>query len=221
MTENEEAKPARRKTPGAFHHGDLADALVASASELIVARGAAGFSLREVAEKVGVSHAAAYRHFKGKTDLLAEIAVRGFAALQEILDASVVAGDDGRPDIRRSITHMGDSYIGFAVANPGAYRVLFHPDLCDRSLYPLLAEAATAAFLSLAAIIGAGQSQGLIHNAAPAEVLASALWAAQHGHASLLLDQQIHEGGLPREDIPPADRTVLLDLMISALFAKG
>jgi AcrR family transcriptional regulator len=199
-----------------FHHGDLPGALVAAASALIAARGGPEFSLREVAESVGVSHTAAYRHFAAKADLLAEIAARGFARLDKAIAAGVVRVG-GRIDVVASLERTGLAYLDFAERHPGAYRVMFLPELCDAARHPAPAEAAGCAFSALVDLVEAGRADGSLRADRPAETLAAAIWAAVHGHAALHLDGQIREGTRGTATTPVADRRVLLDMIVAGL----
>lgn len=208
-------EPAKR----GFHHGDLPSALVAAAQALIAVRGSAEVSLREVAESVGVSHTAAYRHFAAKADLLAEIAARGFARLDRATAAAVVR-TAGRIDPIASLRRAGLAYLDFAERHPGAYRVMFLPDLCDADRHPALAEAAERAFATLVGLVGAGQESGRVRVDRPAEELAAAVWAAEHGHAVLLLDGQIRETAKGPSRTPPADRHLLIDVLIEGLAVR-
>ncbi len=200
-----------------FHHGDLADALVAAASKLIAARAGPDFSLREVAEAVGVSHTAAYRHFAAKVDLVAEIARRGFVAL----DAAVRAAAEGAGDPRGALFAAGLAYVAFAEAHPGAYRVMFLGGLCDPERHPGSAEAAAVAFATLVATVARAQGAGAARADVGAEELASALWAAEHGHATLLLDGLIRDGGDGPCGAPAAARSVLIETMLAGLAPPG
>ena len=77
-----------------YHHGNLRQALVDAALELIAAQGPNGFTLSEAAKQADVTPAAVYRHFAGREDLLAEVARQGydiFAALMQFAYA------DGQP----------------------------------------------------------------------------------------------------------------------------
>src|SRR5262245_22032342 len=72
-----------------YHHGKLKETLIRVAIELIEKRGDASFTIRELAKLAGVSHAAAYRHFRSKRELLAQIAEEGFHALQASFDEAL------------------------------------------------------------------------------------------------------------------------------------
>lgn len=201
-----------------FHHGDLASALVAAASALIAARSGPDFSLREVAESIGVSHTAAYRHFGAKADLLAEIAARGFARLSKAVEAATVRRA-GAIDAVASLERTGLAYLDFAERHPGAYRVMFLAELCDAARHPALAEAAGGAFAALVAIVAAGLGDGSLRADRPAETIAAAVWAAVHGHAQLLLDGQIRDGAAGTPGAPPADRRFLVAMITTGLAA--
>src|ERR1700688_1339259 len=60
-----------------YHHGNLREALIQAAQDLIGAKGPAGFTIAEAARLAGVSPAAPYRHFRDAEYLLAEHANRG------------------------------------------------------------------------------------------------------------------------------------------------
>lgn len=201
-----------------FHHGDLASTLVGAASGLIAARGVADFSLREVAESVGVSHTAAYRHFAAKADLLAEVAVRGFGRLDKAMSAAVVA-PAGRIDPLASLERTGLAHLDFAEHHVGAYRVMFLAELCDATRHPALARAARGPLALLSEIVAAGQTAGLLRADRPAEVVATAIWAAEHGHAVLLLDGQIRDGAAGAAQALPADRRLLIEMIVAGLRA--
>src|SRR3954468_1090657 len=79
----------------AYHHGNLKEALVRAALELIAEKGPGGFTFAEAARWAGVSPAAPYRHYRDRDALLADVARRGFEAFA---DALTRAWDEGRPD---------------------------------------------------------------------------------------------------------------------------
>jgi len=83
-----------------YHHGDLRPALLRAAVEAIGQVGPAAMSLREVARRAGVSHAAAAYHFGDKAGLLTAVAAQGYRMLTEELRRARDAGR-GRP-VRRA-----------------------------------------------------------------------------------------------------------------------
>jgi AcrR family transcriptional regulator len=69
---------SRHDGPRGYHHGNLKEALIRAALELIAKKGPAGFTFAEAARFAGVSPAAPYRHFRDRDELLADVARRGF-----------------------------------------------------------------------------------------------------------------------------------------------
>lgn len=168
-----------RKLVGHYHHGDLKPALVAAAEQLVARTGSVDLSLREVAAAAGVTHAAAYRHFTGKTELLAELACRGFESLQRTLTSAV----EGLPASERLVA-AGCAYVHFAAGSPGLFRVMFHPSLKPLAQHPGLLQAAGAALDVLKTLVGEMK-------AAPRKADVIAAWATIHGQAVLQLDQHL------------------------------
>lgn len=123
-----EAKP-----PGRYHHGDLRRALVEASIETIAEEGVSALTLRGVARRVGVSHAASRHHFADKTDLLAAIAMAGFDALADALRGAIA--DFTEPWER--FRWMGVAYVRFAVAHASQFRVMFGRELAEASPPPL------------------------------------------------------------------------------------
>lgn len=152
-----------------YHHGDLRQALVQAAGELLEKHGLAALSLREAARRAGVSHNAPYRHFPDREALLAAVAAQGYARLGETL----------RDAARRGERDMGEAYVRFALARPHLYRLMFggmlqiadHPELRQHALRAY--EGLTDAF---SAVGGERRAE-----------VAAAAWSLVHGLASLLL----------------------------------
>ncbi|WP_213000635.1 TetR/AcrR family transcriptional regulator [Winogradskya consettensis] len=105
----------------AYHHGDLRRALLTAAAEAIVESGPAALSLRDLARRAGVSHAAPTHHFGDKKGLLTVLATEGFEELSAALNASWER--DG------SLLELGVSYVHFAVTHRAHFEVMFRPDL--------------------------------------------------------------------------------------------
>lgn len=124
-----------------YHHGDLPAALRAATADLVAERGPHAFSLREVARRAGVSHAAPAHHFGSAQGLLTAVATEGFTHLARALaDAAVDIADPA--DRLRA---CGRAYVRTALAHPGHYAVMFAHDLCDQDDADL-AEAGIAAY---------------------------------------------------------------------------
>ena len=78
---------SRQDGPRGYHHGNLKEALIRAALELIAKKGPAGFTFAEAARWAGVSPAAPYRHFRDRDELLADVARRGFEQFAAALEA--------------------------------------------------------------------------------------------------------------------------------------
>ena len=123
-----------------YHHGDLPDALRATAVELIAEKGPSGFSLREVARRAGVSHAAPAHHFGDTEGLLTSVAAEGYA----FVTAQMVAAVTDVTAARERLILCGTSYVETALANPGHYGVMIGHDYTDEDDEQLLLASLTA-----------------------------------------------------------------------------
>ncbi|HEY4124365.1 MAG TPA: TetR/AcrR family transcriptional regulator [Rhizomicrobium sp.] len=159
-----------------YHHGNLRSALLESARG-ILEEGASDLSLRAVARRAGVSHAAPYRHFPNHEALLVELAKEGFV---ELRDEIVSAATQKAVESDR-IANIGAAYMRFAAKRPALARLMFGPQLPNRDSFPELTAAADA--------IG-NEIGNALHDAA----LGLAVWAAVHGLAMLILENVIDLG---------------------------
>src|SRR5215467_7639754 len=98
-----------------YHHGNLKEALVRAALELIAEKGPAGFTFAAAARWAGVSPAAPYRHFRDRDELLIDVARRGFDRFAVTLES---AWDRGRPDAFTAFHRLGKAYLRFARSEP-------------------------------------------------------------------------------------------------------
>jgi len=112
-----------------YHHGDLPTALRAAAVDLISERGPAAFSLREVARRAGVSHAAPSHHFGDAQGLLNSVAAEGFSTLTKAMREAT----DGVEDPHERLTACGRAYIMTALENPGHYAVMVTHEFTDEN----------------------------------------------------------------------------------------
>lgn len=157
-----------------YHHGDLRRALLAAAVDEINANGPAALSLRELARRTGVSHAAPKHHFGDKAGLLTALAAEGFRLLHRELAA---AGGD--------LLEVGVAYVRFAVEHPAHFQVMFQPTLY-RAGDPDIVEARSltrrdlqAGLRALPANQGARPHAGI------------AAWSIVHGFATLWLGRAV------------------------------
>src|SRR6187455_729092 len=105
-----------------YHHGNLKEALVNAALELIIEKGPAGFTFAEAARWAGVSPAAPYRHFRDRDELLASVALQGFERFAAML---ATAWNEGRPNPQKAFDQLGKAYLAFARTEPSFYSAMF------------------------------------------------------------------------------------------------
>jgi AcrR family transcriptional regulator len=173
-----------------YHHGNLRRALLDAALDLIAGVGPGGFTLREAARTAGVTHAAPYRHFASKQDLLAAVAEEGFRALHGAMTRAIEAA--GSVPLER-LRALGLAYVRHAVEHPSHFRVMFGPEVGDKTAYPGLVEAGRATLGLLHDSVHGCQRTGEVRSGDP-DRMAVALWSLVHGLAALLVDGQV-EGG--------------------------
>jgi len=165
-----------------YHHGNLREALLQAALDLIGQKGAAGFTFADAARMAGVSPAAPYRHFRDRDELLSSIAQRGFEQFEAALSE---AWDDGRPDTVTAFERVGRAYLNFARENPAFYSAMFESSIPLDSNPTLLAasERAFAIIRAAAERLAALAPPGVPRP--PALMMALHIWAMSHGVASL------------------------------------
>ncbi|MEO0493462.1 MAG: TetR/AcrR family transcriptional regulator [Actinomycetota bacterium] len=129
---------------------DTAGALRSATAALVAERGPTGFSLREVARRAGVSHAAPAHHFGDSRGLLTAVATEGFQTLSANFDTALVGIE--APVAR--LTAMGRAYVRTAQENPGHFGVMCNDELVDND-DPEFAAVASAAYLRLVDAIAA------------------------------------------------------------------
>ncbi|MGK5442203.1 TetR/AcrR family transcriptional regulator [Micromonospora sp. URMC 105] len=176
-------------TARGYHHGDLRRALLDVAIQAIEESGPAALSLRDLARRAGVSHAAPAHHFRDKAGLLIALAVEGYDLLADELTG---AGDD--------LLEVGVAYVRFAVDHRAHFEVMFRPDLY-RGDAPEVAAARDRAGAVLRGVLPTAE--------ADREALAA--WSIVHGFATLWL-----AGALPRDagrDPERAARAVIRRLL--------
>lgn len=168
--------PVCRQT---YHHGNLREALVEAARDLIAERGPAGFTLVEAARRAGVSAAAPYRHFKDREALVAEVCRRGFAEFGRLLSDAWVGAET---DLNGAFSRMGHSYLAFAREEPGYYGAMFAPGPTKSPHRPSRAALDTFTALQTAIARITGRDRGDPHGR---DLLAYEVWALSHGIAML------------------------------------
>lgn len=194
-----------------YHHGDLRHALLSAALELVSTRGAEGFSLREAAREVGVSPAAAYRHFEDKKALLAALALDGMMRLAMAMEKALARAPGALGSPARAVAELaavGEAYVVFAIHHPAHFQVMFgpwceHPDLTE--LPAPATPPGRDAFQILVDTLDGLVRSGAVTPAAR-EGAEIAAWASVHGLASLLVSEAMPLG--------PAERSQALGLIL-------
>lgn len=168
-----------------YHHGDLRRAVISAALQVIRDDGVAAISLRDLARRAQVSHAAPAHHFRDKAGLLTAIAAEGFDLLAD--DLTSVPSDSAR-----KLREMGAKYVEFAVGHPAHFEVMFRPRLLHGD-DPELAAAKERSSRALRA----GIEELPAEKRPDAQRAGLAAWSLAHGFAALQLS-----GSLPTDDDP-------------------
>jgi AcrR family transcriptional regulator len=209
--------PTAKKPRANYHHGDLKRALTEAALALVAEKGPKGFTLSEAARRAGVSLAAPYRHFADKADLLASVAEQGFLELHQALQqaphqaphqashqaphqaphqAKVAAADVSDP--RARVVELSRAYVGWAVAHPDYYQLMFGAETKDDADRPGLLEAAAQAFGTLLTVITDCLEAGLLRGSDPL-LLAAPMWSMVHGIAALAIGGDLKHVGIEED----------------------
>lgn len=168
--------------PKPYHHGNLRETLLESAVQLIAEAGPAGFTLREVARRAGVSHNAPYRHFRDRDDLMAAVSAQGFRELTQAM-LRAAAGKSGALD---RLKLAGLAYVAFALRRPEHFTVMFDAPVSVRTGHPDCAQAAEQAFGTLVNLVKNSQDEALLRSGDPLE-FALLAWSMVHGVAKLAI----------------------------------
>lgn len=164
-----------------YHHGNLRQALIDAALELIEVKGPTGFTLSEAAKQAGVTPAAVYRHFEGREDLIAEAARQGYEIFADLME---FAYQSGQPSALAAFEATGRAYLAFARKYPGHYIAMFESGISVNRTGELAAVA--------------NRANGVLERAAndlsehipedkrpPASMFSAHIWAMSHGVVEL------------------------------------
>jgi AcrR family transcriptional regulator len=189
FTSPEPAADAESSGRRGYHHGNLREALIGAARDLLAERGPEGFTLIDAARRAGVSPAAPYRHFRDKDALLAAVALEGFRTF----GARQAGAMRGAADPVSAFRAMGLAYLAFAREEPGAYAAMFmaHPG----GTSPMEGDPGQDASGFGALIQGLKRTVG---DPPPPGLdlvkLACQVWALSHGVAMLAMRDQLQKG---------------------------
>ncbi|AYE86422.1 MAG: TetR/AcrR family transcriptional regulator [Sulfitobacter sp.] len=164
-----------------YHHGNLRQALIDAALELIEQRGPTGFTLSEAAKRAGVTPAAVYRHFEGREDLIAEAAHQGYDIFAELME---FAYESGQPSALKAFEATGRAYLAFARKYPGHYIAMFESGISVNRT-PELAHAANRANGVLERAASDLSQHIPADKRPPASMFSAHIWAMSHGVVEL------------------------------------
>lgn len=164
-----------------YHHGNLRQALVDAALQLIEARGPTGFTLSEAAKQAGVTPAAVYRHFEGREDLIAEAALQGYEIFGDLME---YAYQSRQPSALQAFEATGRAYLAFARKYPGHYIAMFESGVqINRSAaLALVANRANAVLEQAASDLSKHIPP---EKRPPASMVSAHIWAMSHGVVEL------------------------------------
>jgi AcrR family transcriptional regulator len=168
-------------TKRGYHHGNLRQALIEAALDLIEAKGPTGFTLSEAAKQAGVTPAAVYRHFEGREDLIAEAACQGYEIFADLME---YAYESGQPSALAAFEATGRAYLAFARKYPGHYIAMFESGISVNRSSKLSALATRASSVLEKAAADLGQHIPA-DKRPPAAMFSAHIWALSHGVVEL------------------------------------
>ncbi len=167
-----------------YHHNDLRNAIVKTSLKFLGKRKGPNFSLREIANELGVTHVSVYRHFSGKRALIDNLTAKGFQELRRYQAREL---DKAPSDAMSQLNALGVAYILFAKENPGFFALMFGQDREDETPESGREKYNAEALATLIAVIERCQKEGIIIPGDPRR-LALYLVLAPHGYASYSSD---------------------------------
>jgi AcrR family transcriptional regulator len=191
-----------------YHHGDLRETLLVAAERALEELPLQEVTLREIARRAGVSHAAPKHHFASLGALLAEVAARGFMDFYDTLDGAMRRSTDQSPQAR--LTAMVREYLRFATNSPGIYGLMFGKREHVVATTPNLAKNMFMAWEQLESQVSA------VVGPAQAALGAATVWSAVHGLAMLRLDRKLPPHIDPEQALEALTRTLVAGLRADA-----
>ncbi|MCR4422839.1 MAG: TetR/AcrR family transcriptional regulator [Spirochaetales bacterium] len=171
-----------------YHHGDLKNALIKAGIEILSQQGISALSLRKVATKAGVSHAAPYAHFKNKQDLIASISSEGFNRIYEKIFIKIKDIPHDLPE--KKLKEAALAYLEFALTDSDHFRITFSGIIeKDKEKYPEYIKASKRCFSMVQDIVRECQQKEILRNC-PLDEMTMTIWSLVHGFVSLLIDNE-------------------------------
>ncbi len=202
----------KRRAEGAYHHGNLREALIQAARELIKEKGPASFTFADAARSAGVSPAAPYRHFKDREALLADVAREGFQRFEAML---ATGWNGGKPEPMTAFNNVGKAYLAFARSEPAYYAAMFESGLAPDA-NPDMRAASDRAFAILRTAADGVVTLLPAGKRPPALMMSLHVWSMAHGIASLF-----GRGDSGRRTLPMTAEELLESAMLIYLQGLG
>ena len=157
--------------------------ILVAARELAEAEGWDAVTTRRLADLINYSQPVLYSHFKGKAEIMAAVATRGFEELAARLEAGTrnAAGADG------ALRNVCAAYIDFARSRPIVYEAMFVLPTNIKFASDDTPPALRTAFAALVAALGPNRQEPVF--------LAEVLWGALHGLVVLTQSGRIPPSG--------------------------
>jgi AcrR family transcriptional regulator len=181
---------------------DFRERLCDAAAKIFMEKGEQGFTLRELASALGVSPMTPYRYFRDKDEILAAVRARAFQQFAQTLEAAYAKGTD----VISRANAAGEAYLGFALENPGTYKLMFDMNQPESGKYPELEEAAKRARLTMTRHIPGLIEAGLLQG--DPELIGHVFWVTMHGAVTLQLTGKLD---------PECDMKKILEASTAAL----
>jgi AcrR family transcriptional regulator len=189
------ASRGKKKGGDGYHHGCLKDALILAGRQILQEEGVRALTMREVARRAGVSHAAPAHHFSSLGVFLSEIAARGFDEFTRTLDDA--RADCGSRAVVDQLCAMGRNYVRFALAHRAVFRLMFDRDTHTTPTEGL-EQSARRAYQRL---VNAVRDLAPDMDQPELSYRVDAIWALVHGYSNLLLEGRVCHGDPTPENI--------------------
>lgn len=173
-------RPRPRGRPAADAARDLRSEILSTSRHLLNEGGPASLSMREVARRAACTHQAPYHYFADRESILAALVSEGFT---ELARGMRMANDlHASQGLRATLAASTRAYVEFALRQPGVFRVMFRPDMCDPARFPEVMATCRQAHAELERL------NQLAYGASASPATATLLWSHVHGLSCLLVD---------------------------------
>lgn len=178
-----------------YHHGNLREALLAAALEILATDGIDGLSLRSLARATGVTQAAPYSHFRDKDELLAAVAETGFQRLA----LGMAEAATGAKTAQEKIEKLACAYARFATQNKPLFGIMFGRELSNLKRFPTLAMTAGKSYALISAALA--QRSAATESSEDARFLTVAVWSLCHGLTTLIVEEKLSPAQIGAADL--------------------